>query len=364
MSVLMREIRRFSTEAVHVLQHEGLTTDSDIRSLTREDLRELFPGKPFKFRREIYTIIHKQRPINDLLEGLKGFLTQECLSAALADNGVLVEYFHVLKSVKNQLDDVQTFLDAHIDLLENISKKNQANPEPNKDSLSGQSELYTNQAGDNQQGAHDNTNASVQNVPDSDQNNGRKQKSLRNYIPVLSTQNLQEVKYKMVITGKTFGAHEQLMVQVKSHFRDRAQLTQSSEDHHIVIVFCPITSRVGTDVEAAMADESVSTTEKPVILVLMHHSHEARHTTSMRTWTSKDNVVLHVNVFYHETRSGLLNCNQNIEAVVKIREAFVTHCSLRSKDTSAGCNTSAGSSGTGITFPRMDIFHGWFSGNK
>lgn len=64
------------------------------------------------------------------------------------------------------------------------------------------------------------------------------------------------VKYKMVITGKTFGAHEQLMVQVKSHFRDRAQLTQSSEDHHIVIVFCPITSRVGTDVEAAMADES------------------------------------------------------------------------------------------------------------
>ncbi|XP_050927908.1 uncharacterized protein si:ch211-245h14.1 isoform X3 [Lates calcarifer] len=318
MSVLMREIRRFSTEAVHVLQHEGLTTDSDIRSLTREDLRELFPGKPFKFRREIYTIIHKQRPINDLLEGLKGFLTQECLSAALADNGVLVEYFHVLKSVKNQLDDVQTFLDAHIDLLENISKKNQANPEPNKG----------------------------------------------NYIPVLSTQNLQEVKYKMVITGKTFGAHEQLMVQVKSHFRDRAQLTQSSEDHHIVIVFCPITSRVGTDVEAAMADESVSTTEKPVILVLMHHSHEARHTTSMRTWTSKDNVVLHVNVFYHETRSGLLNCNQNIEAVVKIREAFVTHCSLRSKDTSAGCNTSAGSSGTGITFPRMDIFHGWFSGNK
>ncbi|GLD59718.1 A-kinase anchor protein 7-like protein [Lates japonicus] len=316
MSDLMGKIRCFSTEAAHVLRQEGLTTDSDIRSLTREDLCELFPGKRFKFRKAIFEIIHKQRPINDLLEELKGFIPQEYLSTALTNNGVLVEYFHVLKSVKNQVDVVQTFLDAHIDLLENISKKKQANPEP-EDSLSGKSEPHTNQAVDHQQGAHDNTDASVQNVPDSDQNNGRKQRSLRNYIPVLSTQSLQEVKYKMVIKGKTFGADDQLMEQVKSCFQDRAQLTQSSEDHHIVIVFCPITSRVGTDVEAAMADESVSRTDKPVILVLMHHSHEARHTTSMRTWTSKANVVLH-RIFAVNELSGL--------SVRKLHHISTSHC--------------------------------------
>ncbi|XP_018540224.1 uncharacterized protein LOC108888638 [Lates calcarifer] len=302
MSVLMGEIRHFSTEAVHVLRQEGLTTDSDIRSLTREDLRELFPGKPFKFRREIYTIIHKQRPINDLLEGLKGFLTQECLSAALTDNGVLVEYFHVLKSVKNQLDDVQTFLDAHIDLLENISKKNQANPKP--------------------EGV---------------------------LVPIPSPKGFHEVKYKMVIKGTTFGAHEQLMDQVKKHSQDEVHFTKSSEDHQIIIVFCPITSRVGTDADAALADEKVFTDNKPVILVLMHHSHEVKHTTSMRTWTSKANVVLNVNVFYHETKHGLLRCEQNDMAVADIRQELLKHRRQRSNDASVGTVDESGGSGNAST---------------
>lgn len=42
-------------------------------------------------------------------------------AAALTNNGVLVDYLHVLKNMKAQLNNVQMFLDAHIRLLEEMS---------------------------------------------------------------------------------------------------------------------------------------------------------------------------------------------------------------------------------------------------
>lgn len=37
------------------------------------------------------------------------------------------------------------------------------------------------------------------------------------------------------------------------HDRDGVQFVESSEDHQITVLFCPIASRVATDVEAAMS---------------------------------------------------------------------------------------------------------------
>lgn len=57
------------------------------------------------------------------------------------------------------------------------------------------------------------------------------------------------MKVHTVTSGQTFGADEELLSQVKS----RVQLTVTHWlESSIIIVFCPITSRVGSDVEAAM----------------------------------------------------------------------------------------------------------------
>lgn len=59
----------------------------------------------------------------------------------------------------------------------------------------------------------------------------------------------------------------------------------------------------------------VSTDDKPVILVLMHHDFEPCYVSPLRTWKKYPNVVLSVHVFYHETKGGLLKCNTNDDTI-------------------------------------------------
>lgn len=51
--------------------------------------------------------------------------------AALTENGVLADYLKILKDMKTQVNHMQAFLEAHIDLLEN-SNKAEADHEPNR----------------------------------------------------------------------------------------------------------------------------------------------------------------------------------------------------------------------------------------
>lgn len=63
----------------------------------------------------------------------------------------------------------------------------------------------------------------------------------------------------------------------------------------------------------------VSTDDKPIILVLMNHAHEPRCVAAHRTWDDYSNIKLFVHVFYHETKSGLLKCDQNDDAIICIQ---------------------------------------------
>lgn len=58
----------------------------------------------------------------------------------------------------------------------------------------------------------------------------------------------------MVVSGRTFDAHVQLLQEVKNQLPDRVLFIESSKDAQITVVFCPISSRIGSDVEAAMTD--------------------------------------------------------------------------------------------------------------
>ncbi|XP_033998977.1 uncharacterized protein LOC117492692 [Trematomus bernacchii] len=122
--------------------------------------------------------------------------------------------------------------------------------------------------------------------------------------------------YQMVVTGTTFDAHVQLMEKVKKDVKDQFDLVQSySNDYDVTIVFCPIVSRMGPDVESAMRDVKVSSGDKPVILVLMHHAYEAKFIPNVQQGA---NVQLQVNVFFHETKHGLLHCRENGAVVCEI----------------------------------------------
>ncbi|XP_040921158.1 uncharacterized protein si:ch211-245h14.1 [Toxotes jaculatrix] len=321
MSTLLVKIKHSYHGAATVLQHAGFVSDSDIQSLNRADLNELFPGvENLRLRREIFDIIHKKNVLQKEPEG--PFLNELLRSMAPTNRELLADYIHVLKDAKTQMENVLCCMNAHIDHLEDIWK-NQADPQPDNDSLAGAS--------------------------DSDICH-----------PLAPSNQEAQVKYQMIVSGKTFDAHLQLMEQVKGQYKgqDKVQFTESSQDCKIVIVFCPVVSRIGSDVEAAM---TCVKDDKPVILVLMHHTRDPKCTTSRRTWTDGTHVVSQVNVFYHETKNGLLKCEQNDAAASEIRKELLKHCGVSA---SPGAELAPNSGGlfrmpTSVSswFPNLTINH-------
>ncbi|XP_056872507.1 uncharacterized protein LOC130515921 isoform X4 [Takifugu flavidus] len=117
---LLGKIRKYNSAAAKELENANFRTDSEIKSLDQTDLHELFPEKKnLKLRKDIIEIIHPKRPVKDLVRELKGFIPHE---SAFASSGVVGDYLCILKEMKTQMDTVQTFINAHIDLLEDLSK--------------------------------------------------------------------------------------------------------------------------------------------------------------------------------------------------------------------------------------------------
>lgn len=58
----------------------------------------------------------------------------------------------------------------------------------------------------------------------------------------------------------------------------------------------------------------------------MNHSHEPRCVATQRTWDDYPNIKSFVHVFYHETKSGLIKCQQNDDAIQHMRAKLEEYC--------------------------------------
>uniref|UniRef100_A0A674DAY5 Uncharacterized LOC115174763 n=1 Tax=Salmo trutta TaxID=8032 RepID=A0A674DAY5_SALTR len=89
-----------------------------------------------------------------------------------------------------------------------------------------------------------------------------------------------------------------------------------TEQSDVIMAFCPIVSRAGTDIEAALQQIPDG---KDVILVVLHHVFNPDCTVpdSSRLVTRSD-VILTVDCLFHESKGGLLNCPRNKAAVGNI----------------------------------------------
>lgn len=74
----------------------------------------------------------------------------------------------------------------------------------------------------------------------------------------------------------------------------------------------------------------VSSGEKPVILVVMHHTRDVDYSVDGRKWSEKyPNIKLEVHVLFHETQPGLLKCQRNDQAVSQIQKMLYNHSKWR-----------------------------------
>lgn len=325
---LLEEIREISREAANKLERADCCTDSDIRTLTQCDLQELLPGlSNFRTRKKIYETIQKRRPIHVVLNELKSFVPDEFLRDALSNNGPLYEYLQTLKKLKVEINHVQEFLDAHIKLLEKYGQTQDT--KSNKDQALLPSVHHASAASSATLSGAANTNHqmdyfySPKAPTTSHMDHFYLQNDHASFSPFyghLETHRKPQlhatIKYKMVVSGNTLDRHLDVMEKLKGDVRSSLNLqeTQQDEDSQVIIVFCPIVSRAGTDVETALQDVSVT---KPVILVMMHHSRKAQTPPTVKPCIHA--VMLVVNVFFHETVPGLLKCPQNDEAIVSMQ---------------------------------------------
>ncbi|CAG5958616.1 unnamed protein product [Menidia menidia] len=89
----------------------------------------------------------------------------------------------------------------------------------------------------------------------------------------------------------------------------------------IIFVFCIINTRIESDVKAAMEKIPESAGDKPVILVVMHHTRDIDFTTTRKEWKDKyERVQLDVEVLFHRSEGGLLRCEKNKQAVKQMRK--------------------------------------------
>ncbi|XP_033846971.1 uncharacterized protein LOC117392911 [Periophthalmus magnuspinnatus] len=324
---LLEEIRGISSEAALQLEKVDCCTDRDIRLLTHNDLQELLPGlSNFKLRKKIYEAVHKKHPIQAVLNELKSFIPDEFLIDAFHSNGSLHDYLQMLKAVKSEVTHVQEFLDAHIDLLEKFSQKEDT--KANEDEALISSVNHTPAVSPNVT----KTNHSEYNLHSEKAQASpfMHNYSHHNYMAKATKPQLQAtVRYKVSVSGNTLNRHMDLLEKIKSNNRDSLHLQEAKrdEDVQVTIVFCPVVSRAGTDVKTAL---SLIQDDKPIILVMMHHRHSGFVApTGQRL---DHNVVLVVNVFFHETVPGLVTCPQNDEAINKIQatlQSFSTNTGKR-----------------------------------
>eukprot|EP00063_Salmo_salar_P032996 XP_014007831.1 PREDICTED: uncharacterized protein LOC106575706 [Salmo salar] len=124
------------------------------------------------------------------------------------------------------------------------------------------------------------------------------------------------MKYFTVETGNTLDSHIQFMRQFNNTTRCFTEV-KSPVESDVIMAFCPIVSRVGTDIEAALQQIP---TGKDVVLVVLHHTSNPDYTVpdSSRLVTRSD-VILTVDCLFHESQ-GLLQSPQNDAAVKQIRQ--------------------------------------------
>ncbi|XP_066545995.1 uncharacterized protein LOC136712828 isoform X4 [Amia ocellicauda] len=146
--------------------------------------------------------------------------------------------------------------------------------------------------------------------PTGSESRGSSQVGHAGQTPPMHVQEIIKVKLHVMITGVTLGAESEFLERLSQY----PLLQQCGiEECTMILVFCPVASRIQTDIDAAIQDIP---TNKKTILVVMHHTHnpDLIFIESSPLVKNRANIVETVDCLFHET-VGLLQCEVNTQAV-------------------------------------------------
>ncbi|KAL7834435.1 hypothetical protein SRHO_G00286820 [Serrasalmus rhombeus] len=158
--------------------------------------------------------------------------------------------------------------------------------------------------------------AQIDNAPPEESKPTKSKHGIQSY-PVLLLVPAPPVETKPVnifscVTGKTLGSHEDF-VRILCKRRTALQEVLTVEECDVVLVFCPVVSQAGTDIEAALQELSDISATKPAVLVVLHHTLNPDLTVPDSSRAVNREKTLTVDCLFYEDE-GLLQCRKNDEA--------------------------------------------------
>ncbi|KAF4073308.1 hypothetical protein AMELA_G00257170 [Ameiurus melas] len=130
------------------------------------------------------------------------------------------------------------------------------------------------------------------------------------------------LKHFTLITGKTLGHDVDIERRLRELIPD-LQKVQNVEESDLILVFCTIVSRAGTDLEAAVMELNTRAGDKPAVLVVLHHTFDPESVVPDSSRAVKRENTITVDCLFHEDQ-GLLQCRRNNEGFNSISEWIKT----------------------------------------
>ncbi|KAI5089523.1 hypothetical protein C0J45_20931, partial [Silurus meridionalis] len=124
-------------------------------------------------------------------------------------------------------------------------------------------------------------------------------------------------KFLVCISGKTLDADKMFIEQLKNVMKINLQEVSKVDECDFILVFCPVASRAGTDIEATMKKLHRISDTKPAVLVVLHHTYDV-YSIVPETWRSvtRKNLIA-IECLFHEDL-GFHKCEKNNESLSKI----------------------------------------------
>ncbi|KAF4073315.1 hypothetical protein AMELA_G00257430 [Ameiurus melas] len=174
-----------------------------------------------------------------------------------------------------------------------------------------------------QKNADDANNQSSRSESTQEQENRRSKKKKTEAPTTKAT-----LKYFLLLSGETVNTHEIFMRRLK--MKNELQKVDTVDKCDFIVAFCPVASRAGTDIEAAVRKLNQQSADKPAILVVLHRTFDPECVVPDSNRAVKRGNTFTVDCLFHEDH-GLLHCQKNEESLARIIAHIKPQISVKEK---------------------------------
>ncbi|XP_043095922.1 uncharacterized protein LOC122345658 isoform X2 [Puntigrus tetrazona] len=130
------------------------------------------------------------------------------------------------------------------------------------------------------------------------------------------------VKMFCISAGNVDNCYQKFIGILENRFKSLSKV-HTVDESDVILVFCPIVSRAGTDIDSALnklkchTDSEKTVQLKPTVLVVLHHTFDSEKVMPDSSQYVKRTDILTVDCLFNED-TGLLNCQKNLAVVQKV----------------------------------------------